>query len=47
MPYGWAGGIPMDWNCGGGGAGRYGVPAGPELFCERPQDRRTREFPMG
>lgn len=47
FPYG-LGGMPMpDANCGGGGAGLYGVPAGPELFCERPQERRTREFPIG
>lgn len=49
LPYGF-GAIPMPGmpeNWGGGGAGLYGVPAGPELFCERPQERRTREFPMG
>lgn len=47
LPYGCEGGMPIDGYTGGGGAGRYGVPAGPELFWLRPQLKRTREFPIG
>ncbi len=37
----------MEGYTGGGGAGLYGVPAGPELFWLRPQESLTRELPIG
>ncbi|KAJ8611099.1 hypothetical protein MRB53_038094 [Persea americana] len=38
---------PSEGTSVAGGAGRYGVPAGPELFWLLPQLRRTRELPIG